>query len=206
MTTATELHIQAAVWTDHDWRYAVLFMEGEAPDRTNGGAPLVDALYSVTLARGLRLTTDPAQLPLRPVDGWRIHIEGSGAITLEWPHFTPLLTATPVRLPHGWRDAAAETGIVVVFAGHGLGLHDHATDGNAHAAERAHTAAQRGMLTGGAVRLVGSEASASRLDGTISRPRRDRMHRPAEPGSLRGRHRLDTHHWWRGRLHGHHRV
>lgn len=205
MTTAAELHVQAAVWTSHNQRYAALFMEGEAPDRANGGAPLVDALYSVALARGLRMTTDPGQLGLRPVPGWRIRVAPSGAITLEWPHFTPLLAETPVTLPDGWRDVATDTGVVLVFAGRGLGLHEHAGDGVAHAARHLRAAAEDGMLAGGAVTLAGSEAAASELDGTVSRPWRTPRHRPAEAGSFTGRHRREpTQRWWSGRIHGHH--
>lgn len=117
MTTAAELHVQAAVWIDQGQRFPVLFMEGAAPDRAHGGVPLVDALYTVARARGMRMTTDPELLPLRPLPGWRIRIAEFGTITLEWPHFTPLLEEIPLTLPKGWRDAATDTGVVLVFAG-----------------------------------------------------------------------------------------
>lgn len=197
MATVTELHAQAALWTDQDWRMAVLLMEGEAPDRANGGM-LVDALYTAARAHGLRMTTDPDQLPLRPVPGWRIHLENSGAITLDWPHFTPLLADAPVALPDGWRDAATELGVVVVFAGRGLGLHEHRTDGQAHATSQLRKSAEDGTLAGGAVVVAGFESTAAQLDGTISRPRRRRRHRPAEAGSLTAQHRRQPRQrWWR---------
>lgn len=182
MATVTELHVQAAVWTDENWRIAVLLMEGEAPDRANGGM-LADALYSVVRARGLRLTTDPDQLPLDPVPGWRIHLEDSGGITLDWPHFTPLLTAVPVELPDGWRDAATELGVVVVFAGRGLGLHEHRTDGQAHATWQLREAAEDGTLAGGSVVLAGFESTAAQLG-------RDHRRATAPPTASAGRGRF----------------
>lgn len=171
MTTATELHVQAAVWTDQDQRFPVLFMEGEAPDRAHGGVPLVDAIYTVARARGMRMTTDPELLPLRPLPGWRIRIADFGTITLEWPHFTPLLEDAPLTLPKGWRDAATDTGIVLVFAGRGLGLHEHAGDGHAHPSEHLRAAAEDGTLAGGAVAVAGHELTAAELDGTLGQPR-----------------------------------
>lgn len=172
MTKAAELHVQAAVWADNDRRYAVLFMEGEAPDRAHGDGPRVDALYTVARARGLRMTTDPELLELRPVPGWHIRIAASGAITLEWPHFTPLLAEAPLTLPDGWREAATDTGLVLVFAGQGLGLHEHAADGQAHPSDHLRAAAEDGMLAGGAVAVAGHESTAAEFDGTLSRPRR----------------------------------
>lgn len=207
MTTAAELHVQAAVWTHHDQRYPVLFMEGEAADRAHGGVPLVDALYTVTRARGLRLTTDPELLPLRPVPGWHISIAESGAITLEWPHFTPLLAEAQLALPDAWREAATDTGIVLVFAGRGLGLHEHAGDGHAHASEHLLAAARDGMLAGGAVAVAGHESAAAELDGTLGWPRRNHHHRPAEAGGLSGRRRrAPLQRWWSTRIHGHDHV
>lgn len=203
MTTAAELHVQAAVWTDQDERFPVLFMEGEAPDRAHGGAPLVDALYMVARARGMRMTSDPEQLPLRPLPGWRIRIGEFGTITLEWPHFTPLLEEAPLTLPKGWRDAATDTGVVLVFAGRGLGLHEHAVDGHAHPSEHLRAAAEEGTLAGGAVVVVGQESIAAELDGTVGWPRRHR-HRPRERGDLSGRHRgTSAQRWWGTRIHGH---
>lgn len=202
MTTATELHVQAAIWTDHeDWRFAVLFMEGEAPDRANGGV-LADALYAVALARGLHMTTDPERLPLRPVPGWRIHLDVGAAITLEWPHFTPLLASAPVKPPDGWREAATDTGVVLVFAGHGLGLNEHAGDGHAHATRHLRDVAEDGLLAAGAVVVAGLESTAAALDGTLARPRHTHQHRPTA-----GQHRRSpTQRWWSTRIHGHHQT
>ncbi|MGH3952155.1 MAG: hypothetical protein ACRDSE_24090 [Pseudonocardiaceae bacterium] len=199
MAMLTELHAQAAVWADHDWRLAVLYLEGEAPDPATGGM-LAGALLAAVRARGLRLTTDPDHLSLRPIPGWRVRLDDPATITVEWPHFTPLLTAAPLRLPDGWREAATELGAVVVFAGCGLGLHEHAADGHAHATHRLHTAAEHGNLAGGTVPLEGSEARAARLDGTASRPGHTPTHRPAL-GVLGDW--LHQEPWWSRRLHGH---
>lgn len=202
MTLVTELHVQGGLWVDHGWRIPVLYMEGEAPDQANG-ALMADALYAVVRARGLRLTTDPDHLFLRPVPGWRIEVDERGAITVRWPHFTPLLAAAPVKLPDGWREAAADLGVVVLFAGYGLGLHDHHADGNGHAITRLSEAAMAGTLASGAVTLAGAEDRAARLDGTIARPRRQaRHHAVAGAGQLR---QQPLRRWWSGRLHGKHR-
>lgn len=203
MTTATELHVQPAVWTDHDRHYAVLLMEGEAPGR-NGqrDAVLVDALRAVLLARGLHVVTDPDQLPLRPVPGWRIELS-DGKVSLRWPHFTALLDELPLRLPDGWHDAATQTGVVLIFAGHGLGLHEHAHDGQAHASAKLARIAVEGGVVGGAVAVTGHLSAADGLDGTLSRPRHTSNHRSSTPlrsqsgGSQR---------WWSSRVHGHPRV
>lgn len=175
--TGAELHAQAALWNIREWRFATLFMEGEAADKANGGAMLVDALHSVALARGLPLVTELTAVRLRPVTGWRIHISVSGAITVEWPHAYPLLEEAPIELPPGWLEATAEQGIVLVFTGHGLGLHEHAEDGHAHAATRVRRVAQNGGLAGGAVLRAGAEQEAARLGGTARRPRPEPRHR-----------------------------
>lgn len=201
MTTATELHVQAAVWSDHDQSNAVLLMEGEAPGRNGDrGTTLVDALRAVLLARGLHVVTDPGQLPLRPVPGWHIDVS-DGTVTLQWPHVTPLLEAVPLRLPDGWCDAAIQTGVVLICAGHGLGLHEHATDGQAHASAQLTRIAVDGGVVGGAVAATGHEADG--LDGTLARPRHTPRHRPhsALPSRSGGSQR-----WWSSRVHGHHRV
>lgn len=201
MTLVTELHVQAGLWVDHGWRTPVLYMEGEAPDRANV-AMIADALYAVVRARGLRLTTDPDHMFLRPVPGWRIEVD-DGAITVHWPHFTPLLDTAPVELPDGWREAAADLGVVILFAGHGLGLHDHHADGNGHAARRLPEAAMSGTLASGAIVLAGAEERAARLDGTIARPRRRALHHAvAGAGQLR---RQPVRRWWSSRVHGKHR-
>src|SRR5262245_32190730 len=50
-----------------DTDLAVLVMEGEAADRTNGGEPVTDALYWAALTRGLSLATDLDHFDLRPI-------------------------------------------------------------------------------------------------------------------------------------------
>ncbi len=184
MALVTELHVQAGLWDQNPWRIPVLYLEGEAPDRANHGM-VGDALLAVVRARGLPLTTDPDYISFRPVAGWRVRVNDAGAITLEWPHFTPLLATAPVELPDGWREAATALGIVVVFAGHGLGLHDPHTNGNGSAITRLWEAAAAGALAGGAVALAGHETRAAELDSTLTRPRRRVDHDLATPA------------WWR---------
>lgn len=153
MAMLTELHAQAAVWTLDGRRLAVLLLECEAPDRATGGM-VSGALLAAVRARGLRLITDPDQLPLWPIPGWRIHLDDADALTLNWPHSTPLLAAAQVRLPDGWRSAANDLGAVIVFAGRGLGLHERRADGLAHATQNLRTAAENGLAAGGTVRLA----------------------------------------------------
>jgi hypothetical protein len=127
----TALHVQASLWKrrrSHERDLAVLVMEGEAADRTNGGAPVEDALFRVALAKGLALATDLDHLDLRPVRGWRVVIDEAGTVTVEWPQRRPLLSAAPVDLPPGWVEAATDLGLVVVIAGHGLGLSGPGSD------------------------------------------------------------------------------
>lgn len=132
----SELHVEAGLWHG----MAVLVMEGEATDRT--GRHRTDALYRVVLARGLRLTTDVDLLDPRPVRGWRLVVADAGAVTLTWPHHSPLLSAAPLDLPPGWREAVAVREVVTVFAGYGLGMHRPAAQPLRHL----HTAATRGAL------------------------------------------------------------
>lgn len=117
------LHVQAGVWANGSGDHAVLCMEGEAPDRTNGGHLMADALYRVTLAKGLRLTTDLEHLDLRPIRGWWVSVDRDGALTLEWPRFKPLFEHAPVELPGEWLKVADGDHFVVVFVGYGLGAH-----------------------------------------------------------------------------------
>lgn len=149
----SELHAQAGIWQYHETGMAVLFMEGEALDRSNGNGLAVDALYRVVLARGLRLTTDLEHLAPWPVPGWWLQIDTTGAVTLTWPHFRPLLDHVPLDLPLGWLRMATGCGMVEVFVGHHLGLHEHARDGAAHPAELLEHAAESGALAAGAVRV-----------------------------------------------------
>lgn len=159
-----ELHVQAGFWENHASRYAALYMEGEARDRSNGEGMAADALYRVALARGLRLTTDLDHLDRRPVPGWRVRIDdgfslGSVAqrqpmLTLEWPGFWPLLLDAPLSLPPGWLPAAAGDGLVLVFVGYGLGLHEHRHDGEAHTVTHLRHVAEAGALASGAVSVI----------------------------------------------------
>lgn len=127
------LHVQAGVWENHGGSHAVLCMEGEAPDPTNGGGVIADALYRVALACGLRHTTDLDNLDLRPTPGWSITVDRGGALTLEWPQFRPLFEHVPVELPDGWLTVADGDEFVLVFVGYGLG--EHPISNLQHAAE-----------------------------------------------------------------------
>jgi hypothetical protein len=131
-----------------DTNLAVLVMEGESTNRTNGGAPVVDALYMAVLTRGLGLATDLDHLDLRPVLGWRVVVDKAGAVTVEWPHTHPLIHAAPVDLPTGWLEAAADLRLVVVVAGYGLNLAAPAPEMLGTRLERA---AENGALAAGAV-------------------------------------------------------
>lgn len=184
MALVTELHVQAGLWEQHAWRIPVLYLEGEAPDHAHD-TMVDDALLTVARARGLPLTTDPGYLPLRPVPGWRLHADDD-AITIDWPHFKPLLAAAPVELPDGWQHAATAIGAVVLFAGHGLGLHDPHDDGNGHASTRLWDAAAAGAVAGGTVALADHEARAADLDGILARPR----------SRVRHHHRPASSRWW----------
>lgn len=176
----SELHVQASVWnhclvtakravngvttTVIGWSgsrarpriarsaaVAVLVMEGEAPDRWNGGAVSVDALHRAVLARGLKLTADLEHLQMRPIPGWRLRADHSGAVTLEWPHPTPLLIGVPMGLPPGWWHAVAAHGSFMLLVGCKLGLHEHAGDPDAHPVWRLEQVAEAGALAAGAV-------------------------------------------------------
>lgn len=95
----SELHVQPVGWDQSRTRFAVLLLEGEAPDRSNGGAVLADALFRFVLARGLRLTTDLDHLALALTPGWRAHLGQTGGMTLRWPHHAPLLADVPSISP-----------------------------------------------------------------------------------------------------------
>ena len=156
------LHVQAAVWQNHR-QHAALFMEGEAPDRRNGGGMVADALYRVTLARGLHLTTDLDHLDTRPVHGWWVSIDDHGALTLEWPRLQPLLEHAPVDLPEEWRLLAKSEGHVVLFAGYALGMWEHADDGESHPIAQLEHAAEMGTLASGVVSLRTTPAPVHHL-------------------------------------------
>lgn len=156
------LHVQAAVWQNHH-PHAALFMEGEAPDRSNGGGLMADALYRVTLARGLHLTTDLHHLDPRPVHGWWLSIEDGGALTLEWPRFHPLIEHAPVDLPEDWRLLAKSDGFVILFAGYALGMWEHAENGDGHALAHVEHAAEMGSLASGVVPVRTTPAPVQHL-------------------------------------------
>lgn len=147
----SELHAEAGVWENHVGPMAALLMEGEARSRSNGGALEPDALYRVVLASGLRLTTDLDHLDQRPIPGWRLLVDPDGALTLNWPHFQPLLDHARLDLPHGWLRLADDQHLVVVFVGWGLGMHEHAHDDEAHPLRQVWGAAETGALAFGAV-------------------------------------------------------
>lgn len=159
----SELHVQAGLWQSNGHRRAALFMEGEAPDRSNGGGLMIDALYRVALARGLHLTTDLDHLDWRPVRGWRVWVDDDGSITVGWPHFHPLLEHTPLDLPHDWLTLAGDDGFVVIFAGYALGMHEHVRDGASHPLEHLEHAAEMGALTSGVVPVSTEPAPAHHL-------------------------------------------
>jgi hypothetical protein len=154
-----ELHVQAGVWDHH----GALFMEGEAPDRSNGGGLMADALYRVVLARGLHLTTDLAHLNWRPVHGWRVWIDDENAVTLQWPRFRPLLEHVPLELPEEWSVAAKSDGYVVLFAGYELGMHQHTRDGDSHPLTHLEHAAEVGALASGVVPVSTTPMPAQHL-------------------------------------------
>lgn len=151
----TALHVKASLWrhchvgASHDTDLAALVMEGEVPDRGNGGSPVADALYWAVLARGLGLAIDLDELDLRPVRGWRVRLDDTSALTIEWPNPHPLLSAAPVELPAGWLTAATDLRFVLVAAGYGLDLHT-----NGHLGHRLERAARAGALAAGAVPMA----------------------------------------------------
>lgn len=150
----SELHAQASIWDNHGHRDPVLVMEGEAKDRTNGGGVMPDALYRAVLNRGLRLTTDLEHLDPRPVPGWRMRIGDDHAVTLEWPHFWPLLQHAPLDLPEEWMRVVKGRGSITVFVGYGLGMCEHCNDGAAHPLEHLEHVAETGALAAGMVPVL----------------------------------------------------
>jgi hypothetical protein len=152
----SELHVQAVLWDHRGARFAVLLLEGEAPDRSKGGVMAVDALFRVVLARGLKYTTDLDHLVQVPAPGWHAQVDEAGGVTLRWPRHTPLLDGAPLGLPDGWTRSAREHGIVLVFAGYGLGLHEHGLhehtgNGPARPVDRLRHVAESGALAAGVV-------------------------------------------------------
>jgi hypothetical protein len=147
---AMTLHAQAALWQHGTATFAALFMEGEmrSPDTEVGRT---DVLLNAVMNRGLHLTTDLPRLSLRPRPGWAVHLNPAGTLTLTWPHVRPLLLDAPLNLPAGWREAAAEHGLVLLFVGYRLGLRDHTEGYQTGPGKRAPQAAERGELAAGAI-------------------------------------------------------
>jgi hypothetical protein len=140
------LHAQADLWQHGAATFAALFMESEirSPDNDVDRSDLV---LNAVMNRGLPLTTDLTRLALGPRPGWAMHLTPAGTLTLTWPHVRPLLLDAPVDLPTGWREAAAEHGLVLLFVGNRLGLRDH----QSNPGKRSPRAAERGELAAGAI-------------------------------------------------------
>jgi hypothetical protein len=147
---ATTLHTQADLWQHGAATFAALFMEGEMRSPDNEVDRTGVLLYAV-MNRGLRLATDLPRLALRPRPGWAAHLNSAGALTLTWPHVQPLLLDAPLNLPTGWREAAEQHGLVLLFVGDSLGLRDHTKDHQANPGQRSAQVAERGELAAGAI-------------------------------------------------------
>ncbi|HEV7829530.1 MAG TPA: hypothetical protein VGP04_11905 [Pseudonocardiaceae bacterium] len=147
---AMTLHAQADLWQHGTATFAALFIEGEmrSPDNETDRTGVL--LYAV-MNRGLRLATDLPRLALLPRPGWAIRLNSAGALTLTWPHVQPLLLDAPLNLPSGWREAAAEHGLVLLFVGDSLGLRDHTKNHQTNPGQRSAQAAERGELAAGAI-------------------------------------------------------
>ena len=172
------LHAQADLWRYGAATFAALFMEVEirSPDNEVDRS---DMLLNAVMNRGLPLATDLPRLALRPHPGWSIRLTPAGTLTLTWPHVRPLLLDAPVDLPTGWREAAAEHGLVLLFVGDRLGLRDHLSNPG----KRSPRAAERGELAAGA----------------IACPRQQQETRPARQTAPQHPHRagrwIRTHRW-----------
>lgn len=147
---AMVMHAQADLWQRGAATFAALFMEGEI--RSPGDTvDRTDVLFYAVMNRGLRLATDLPRLRLGPRPGWAIHLNPAGALTLTWPHVQPLLRDAPLNLPTGWREAAAEHGLVLLFVGESLGLRERTEAHQANPGQRSPQAAERGELAAGAI-------------------------------------------------------
>ncbi len=179
----TTLHAQADLWQHAETTFAALFMEGDirSPDEVDRTGVL---LYAV-MNRGLPLATDLPRLALDKRPGWAVSLNPAGALTLTWPHVQPLLLNAPVDLPTGWREAAAEHALVLLFVGNQLGLRDHTEGQQSSAGQHSPQAAERGELAAGAI--------------AYPDPRQQQQPRPARqtdprPSSRAGRW-TRTHRW-----------
>jgi hypothetical protein len=143
---AMTLHAQADLWQHGTATFAALFIEGDMRSPGNETDRTGVLLYAV-MNRGLRLATDLPRLALLPRPGWAIHLNPAGALTLTWPHLQPLLLDAPMNLPTGWREAAAEHGLVLLFVGESLGLRDDTKDHQTNPGQRSAQAAERGPGT-----------------------------------------------------------
>ncbi|MBB5803431.1 hypothetical protein F4560_003199 [Saccharothrix ecbatanensis] len=124
----------------------MLLMEGEATDRVHGDIVRRDALFQAVLRRGLKLTTDLDHLSLLPTPGWRTGIDRLGAVTVQWPHFQPLLKKLLMGMSAAWITAASGHGIVLLFVGSGFGLYEHAGVGMPCREDRVAGIAHNGAL------------------------------------------------------------
>lgn len=147
---AMTLHAQADLWRHGAVTFAALFMEGEIRSPGNK-VGRTDVLFYAAMNRGLPLVTDLPRLVLRPRRGWAVHLNPAGALTLTWPHVKPLLLDAPLNLPAGWRAAAAEHGLVLLFIGDRLGLREHTESHQANPGKRSPQAAERGALAAAAI-------------------------------------------------------
>lgn len=125
-------------------------MEGEVRS-PNTEVDRTDVLLYAVMNRGLPLATDLPRLALGLRRGWAVHLNPAGALTLTWPHVQPLLLDAPLNLPTGWREAAAEHGLVLLFVGEKLGLREHTEGHQANPGQRSPQAAGRGELAAGAI-------------------------------------------------------
>ncbi|MGB7797677.1 MAG: hypothetical protein WBL53_15695 [Pseudonocardiaceae bacterium] len=126
-----------------------------------------DVLLYAVMNRGLHLATDLPRLVLGPRRGWAVRLNPAGALTLTWPHVRPLLLDAPLNLPIGWREAAAEHGLVLLFVGDRLALGEQTKD-QADLRKRATQAAERGELAVGAIAYcASSKEPAQRWAGQL---------------------------------------
>ncbi|QFZ19785.1 hypothetical protein [Saccharothrix syringae] len=151
MSAEARLHVRTAVWGRGDNRIAVLLLDG----RTPLPVPLPTALA----AKGLTLVSDLDRIALPTTRGWAVEESADGALTLRWPHRTPLLDRAAVARPGVWSWAAGRRRAVLLLVGADLEL--GAPDHHALLAR----AAAGGTLAGGAVpysRITPQRESAGR--------------------------------------------
>jgi len=167
---STTLHAQADLWQHGTATFAALFMEGEmrSPDTK---VDRTGVLLHAVMNRGLRLATDLPRLALRPRRGWAVHLNPAGSLTLTWPHVQPLLLDAPLNLPTGWREAAAEHGLVLLFVGDSLGLRDNTKDHQTNPGQRSAQAAERGELAAGAIAYPHQQQESRPAHQTNPQPR-----------------------------------